>query len=178
MKVGEVVEEIEEIIAEHGDYLLRVAYLYVKNSATAEDIVQDVFIAFYEKRDQYRGEASLKTYLVKMTVNRSHDYLRSWKNKRIMLFEKIKGRSTNHTPERAMLEKVEKQELVDALFTLSINYREVLILYYFQEMTTVEIAKLLECPEATVRTRLQRARKQLEKQIIGYEWEELRHESI
>jgi DNA-directed RNA polymerase specialized sigma24 family protein len=47
MKVGEVVTEIEEIIAEHGDYLLRVAYLYVKNNATAEDIVQDVFIAFY-----------------------------------------------------------------------------------------------------------------------------------
>ena len=113
-----------------------------------------------------------------MTVNRSHDYLRSWKNKRIMLFEKIKGRSTNHTPERAMLEKAEKQELVDALFTLSITYREVLILYYFQEMTTVEIAELLDCPEATVRTRLQRARKQLGNRIIDYEWEELRHESI
>lgn len=55
MKVGEVVTEIEEIIAEHGDYLLRVAYLYVKNNSTAEDIVQDVFIAFYEKQDQYRG---------------------------------------------------------------------------------------------------------------------------
>lgn len=114
MKVGEVVTEIEEIIAEHGDYLLRVAYLYVKNIATAEDIVQDVFIAFYEKQDQYRGEASLRTYLVKMTVNRSHDYLRSWKNKRTMLFEKIKERGTTHTPERAMIEKVEKQELVDA----------------------------------------------------------------
>nr|WP_218628018.1 sigma-70 family RNA polymerase sigma factor [Sporosarcina sp. E16_8] len=178
VKVGVVVTKIEEIIAEHGDYLLRVAYLYVGNSETAEDIVQDVFIAFYEKRDQYRGEASLRTYLVKITVNRSHDYLRSWKNKRIMLFEKVKGRSTNHTPERAMLEIAEKQELVDALFTLSINYREVLILYYFQEMTTVEIAKLLKCPESTVRTRLERARKQLENRIIDYEWEELRRESI
>ena len=178
VKVGEVVTEIEKIIAEHGDYLLRVAYLYVKNSATAEDIVQDVFIAFYEKQDQYRGEASLRTYLVKMTVNRSRDYLRSWKNRRIMLFEKVKGRSTNHTPERAMLEKAEKQELVNALFTLSIVYREVLILYYFQEMTTVDIAELLDCPEATVRTRLQRARKQLGNRIIDYEWEELRHESI
>lgn len=178
MKVGEVVTEIEETIAEHGDYLLRVAYLYVKNNATAEDIVQDVFIAFYEKQDQYRGEASLRTYLVKMTVNRSHDYLRSWKNKRTMLFEKIKGRGTTHTPERAMIEKVEKQELVDALFTLSITYREVLILYYFQEMTTVEIAELLERPEATVRTRLQRARKQLGNRIIDYEWEELGRESI
>jgi RNA polymerase sigma factor (sigma-70 family) len=173
-----IVVEIEEIITEHGDYLLRVAYLYVKNSATAEDIVQDVFIAFYEKQDQYRGEASLRTYLVKMTVNRSHDYLRSWKNKRIMLIEKVTGKVTRHSPERAMLEKVEKRELVDALFTLSVAYREVLILYYFEEMTTVEIAKLLVCPEATIRTRLQRARKQLGNRINDYEWEELRHESI
>lgn len=170
--------KIEEIITEHGDYLLRVAYLYVKNRATAEDVVQDVFIAFYQKREQYRGDASLRTYLVKMTVNRSHDYLRSWKNKRMVLFEKVTGKSTNHTPERAMLQKAEKQELVEALFTLSITYREVLILYYFEEMTTVEIAKLLDCPEATVRTRLRRARKQLENRMIDYEWEELRHESI
>ncbi|WP_415579358.1 sigma-70 family RNA polymerase sigma factor [Filibacter tadaridae] len=178
MKVGEVVAEIEEVIDEHGDYLLRVAYLYVKNRATAEDIVQEVFIAFYEKQGQYRGEASLRTYLVKMTVNRSHDFLRSWKNKRITLFEKVTGKSTNRTPERSLLEKAEKQELVEALFTLSITYREVLILYYFQEMTTVEIAELLDCPQATIRTRLQRARKQLANRIVDYEWEELRHESI
>lgn len=77
-----------------------------------------------------------------------------------------------------MLEKVEKRELVEALFTLSVTFHEVLILYYFEEMTTVEIAKLVACPEATIRTRLQRARKQLANRLIDYEWEELRHESI
>ena len=50
--------------------------------------MQDVFIAFYQKQEQFRREASLRTYLVKMTVNRSHDYLRSWKSKRLTLFEK------------------------------------------------------------------------------------------
>ena len=170
--------EIEKVIAEHGDYLLRVAYLYVKNRATAEDIVQDVFISFYQKQAQYRGDASLRTYLVKMTVNRSHDYLRSWIHKRMVLFEKIKGKVINDTPERALIEKIENEELVTALFTLSISYREVLILYYFEEMTTVEIAELLDCPEATVRTRLRRARKQLANRMIDYEWEGLDHESI
>lgn len=170
--------EIEKVIAEHGDYLLRVAYLYVKNRATAEDIVQDVFISYYQKQEQYRGDASLRTYLVKMTVNRSHDYLRSWIHKRMVLFEKIKGKVINDTPERALIEKIENEELVKALFTLAISYREVLILYYFEEMTTVEIAKLLSCPEATVRTRLRRARKQLANRMIDYEWEGLDHESI
>ena len=178
MKVGGDVIKIEEVIAKHGDYLLRVAYLYVKNKATAEDIVQDVFISFYQKQAQYRGRASLRTYLVKMTVNQSHDYLRSWTHKRITLFEKVIGKGTNDTPERTLIDKVEKKELVEALFTLSITYREVLILYYFEDMTTVEIAKLVDCPEATVRTRLRRARKQLANRMIDYEWEELRHESI
>ncbi len=67
---------------------------------------------------------------------------------------------------------------MDALFTLSVQYREVLILYYFEDMNTVEIAQLVRCPEATVRTRLQRARKQLATAIGDYDWEVLRHESI
>ncbi|MGE7090539.1 RNA polymerase sigma factor [Lysinibacillus sp. NPDC048646] len=170
--------EIEQIITEHSDYLLKVAYLYVKNEATAEDIVQDVFIAFYQKQEQFRQESSYRTYLVKMTVNRSHDYLRSWKSKRLSLFEKITGRTTTVTPEKELLAKSTKRELVDALFTLSVPYREVLILYYFEDMTTVEIAQLVRCPEATVRTRLQRARKQLATAIGDYDWEVLRHESI
>lgn len=170
--------EIEQIIAEHGDYLLKVAYLYVKNEATAEDIVQDVFIAYYQKQQQFRQESSLRTYLVKMTVNRSHDYLRSWKSKRLSLFEKITGRTTTITPEKELLAKSTKQELVAALFTLSVPYREVLILYYFEEMTTVDIAQLVHCPEATIRTRLQRARKHLASIIGDDDWEVLRYESI
>lgn len=170
--------DIEEIIAQHGDYLLKVAYLYVKNRSTAEDIVQDVFIAFYRKQEQFRQESSLRTYLVKMTVNRSHDYLRSWKSKRLTLFEKITGRATDQTPEKEVLIKSSKRELVEALFTLSVQYRDVLILYYFEDMTTVEIAQLVGCPEATVRTRLQRARKQLAVTIGDYNWEVLHHESI
>lgn len=97
--------EIEVVIAEYGDYLLKVAYLYVKNRTIAEDIVQDA------------------------------------------LFEKVTGKSFNKSPELEMIEKTEKWELVEALFTLTVIYREVLILYYFEELNTVEIAKLLECNE-------------------------------
>lgn len=168
---------IKKIIDEYGDYLLRIAYLYVKNETTAEDIVQDVFIAFYEKQEQYRQEASLKTYLVKMTVNRCHDYLRSWQHKRVVLFEKITAKRTHETPERVYMQNVESTDLIETLFTLSLTYREVIILYYYEEMSTVAIAKLLNCPESTVRTRLQRARKQLKNRMIDYEWEEFHDES-
>lgn len=168
---------IEEVIEEYGDYLLRIAYLYVKNEATAEDLVQDVFITFYEKKAQYRGESSLKTYLVRITVNRCHDYLRSWKYKRVVLFEKVTGKHSQMTPERQLIETEEKRDLVEVLFTLSVPYREVILLYYYEEMSTVEIADLLNCPESTIRTRLQRARKQLKNRMIDYEWEVFHDES-
>lgn len=168
---------IEKVIEEYGDYLMRVAYIYVKNEATAEDLVQDVFIAFYEKQQQYLGESSLKTYLVRMTVNRCHDYLRSWKYKRVVLFEKVTGKHHYMTPERQYIETAEKRDLVDVLFTLSVPYREVILLYYYEEMTTVAIAKVLNCPESTIRTRLQRARKQLKNRMIDVEWEVFPDES-
>lgn len=81
------------------------------------------------------------------------------------------------TPERQLIETAEKRDLVEVLFTLSVPYREVILLYYYEEMSTVEIADLLNCPESTIRTRLQRARKQLKNRMIDYEWEVFHDES-
>ncbi|WP_025785435.1 sigma-70 family RNA polymerase sigma factor [Sporosarcina sp. D27] len=156
---------LEQVMDDYGDYLLRVAYVYVKNQSTAEDIVQDVLIRYYQRSDQFRDESSLKTYLVKMTVNRSHDYLSSWAHKRILLKEKIVGNKTRKTPERHMIEQETSQTVLTALLSLKLKYREVLVLYYYEESSTVEIANILNCPEATVRTRLQRARVQLKERL-------------
>lgn len=81
--------EFDAIVDEHTRYLVRIAYLYVKNWATAEDIVQEVFVTYFQKSDQFRNESSLKTYLTKMTANRAKDYLRSWKHKKDVVFETI-----------------------------------------------------------------------------------------
>lgn len=156
---------IEKVVEEYGDYLLRVAYVYVKNKSTAEDIVQDVFILYYQRSDQFREESSLKTYLVKMTVNRSHDYLRSWTYKRILLKEKMIGNKTLKTPEGYLISEETSQTVLTALLSLKLIYREVLVLYYYEESSTVEIADILSCPEATVRSRLQRARVQLKERL-------------
>ena len=168
--------DIEKVLDQYGDYLLRVAYLYVKDQNKAEDIVQDVMLKFYQTHHQFKGQASLKTYLVKMTVNRSHDYLRSWNSRRMIVMDKIRERSTKRSPELHVIQNEEKEVLVDALFSMTVQYREVLILYYYNQLSTVEIAKMLSCPEATVRTRLQRARKQLKNRVRDDEWEVLNDE--
>ncbi|WP_233505437.1 sigma-70 family RNA polymerase sigma factor [Sporosarcina sp. BI001-red] len=156
---------IEQVMGNYGDYLLRVAYVYVKNQSTAEDIVQDVLIRYYQRSDQFREESSLKTYLVKMTVNRSHDYLRSWTHKRLLLKEKIVGNKTKDTPEGRLIEQETTESVLTALLSMKMIYREVLVLYYYEESSTVDIADILSCPEATVRTRLQRARLQLKERL-------------
>ncbi len=98
-------EQLAAIMDEHGEYCLRVAYLYVKDWAIAEEIVQDVFYAYYRQQERFEQRSSLKTYLVKITVHKSHDYLRSWKNKRLMLFEKLHIGVSRRTPETDLLEK-------------------------------------------------------------------------
>jgi RNA polymerase sigma factor (sigma-70 family) len=158
---------------EHAEYCLRVAYLYVKDWAIAEEIVQDVFFAYYRQQERFEQRSSLKTYLVKITVHKSHDHLRSWKNKRHILFEKIHIGVSKRTPEKDLLEKDERRFLTTALFELPIIYREVIILYYYQELKVREIAEVITCTENTVKTRLRRARQILLEKLDKNHWEVL-----
>jgi RNA polymerase sigma factor (sigma-70 family) len=72
----------EDIVDQYGEGLIRLAFTYVKNQQAAEDIVQDVFMRAYEKRDDFKGHSSYKTYLYRITINRCYDHLR----RRIALF--------------------------------------------------------------------------------------------
>lgn len=159
---------------EHGEYCLRVAYLYVKDWAIAEEIVQDVFFAYYCQQERFEQRSSLKTYLVKITVHKSHDYLRSWKNKRHNLLEKLHIGVSKRTPEKELVEKDDRRILTTALFELPLPYREVLILYYYQELKIREIAEILASTENTVKTRLRRARQMLQEKLDKNDWEVLR----
>lgn len=166
-------EHLTAIMDEHGEYCLRVAYLYVNDWAVAEEIVQDVFFAYYCQQERFEQRSSLKTYLVKITVHKSHDYLRSWKNKRHMLLEKLHIGVSKRTPEKELVEKDDRRILTTALFELPIAYREVLILYYYQELKIREIAEILASTENTIKTRLRRARQKLQEKLDRNDWEVL-----
>jgi len=166
-------EHLAAIMDEHGEYCLRVAYLYVKDWAVAEEIVQDVFFAYYRQQERFEQRSSLKTYLVKITVHKSHDHLRSWKNKRHMLLEKLHIGVSKRTPEKELVEKDDRRILTTALFELPIAYREVLILYYYQELKIREIAEILASTENTIKTRLRRARQKLQEKLDRNDWEVL-----
>ncbi|PSL36182.1 RNA polymerase sigma-70 factor (ECF subfamily) [Planomicrobium soli] len=172
-------EQLKHVMDHHGEYLLRLAYLYVKDWPAAEDILQEVFLTYYQKADQFEQRSSLKTYLTKITINKCHDYLRSWKNKRSLFSEAIGNLiSSSKSPEEAVEQQMGQTSLMREVLELPTKYREVLLLFYYQEFTSKEISQLLDCPENTVKTRLKRAKALLRDQVDPREWEGLPDEQI
>lgn len=160
---------IEEVMTIHGEYLIRMAFMYVKDWPAAEDLVQETFISYFKNLDQFQSRSSIKTYLTRILINKCHDYLRSWKNRKqffTQLFNHLPA--ANKTPEEWLIRSNEQSELVKGIWELQVKYREVILLYYYQEITIPEIAIILECPENTVKTRLSRARLQL-KDIVNHD---------
>lgn len=150
----------EQTVEQYTTYLLKLSYLNIRNRQTAEDIVQDVFIKLYEKFGDHIPLDNTKSYLVMMTMNRCRDYFKSWHYRKIQLMKTF-SKGDRETSHEMQVEKGQS-ELVQAISKLPINFREVIILYYFDEQTTTEMAKILNCPIGTVKMRLQRARELLQ----------------
>ncbi|MBD8037178.1 sigma-70 family RNA polymerase sigma factor [Solibacillus sp. A46] len=163
-------ENIEQIVDDYSTHLLRIAYFYTKNRHAAEDIVQDVFIKFLQSNYSERGQ--LRAYLTKMTVNRSKDYLKSWAYRKIQFETKWWMKTSDHDH---IVQQEERSNIGAAILKLPLKYREPLILYYYEEMSVIQVADLLQINENTVKTRLKRGREQLRPVLEG-EWEVLRHE--
>lgn len=129
-----------EAMESYSDYLLRIAYLYVKDWQVAEDIVQDTFISYYVKFEQFEERASLKTYLVRIVINKCKDYLKSWKYRKLTLTNQFFGAKKD--PHIA-IQKEERLDIADAVLSLPIHLREVIIHYYYEELSVLEVASLL-----------------------------------
>lgn len=154
----------EEAVENYTSYLLKLSYLYVKDRQVAEDIVQDVMAKLYQTHGHELTMHNPKAYIVQMTVNKCRDYFRSWHYKRVQLTDIFESKS----------EKVEEnysELLLEAILALPLKYREVVILYYYNEENTAMIAQTLHIPIGTVKTRLQKAR-QLLKGLLEEEEEE------
>ncbi len=166
--------ELEELIYTYSDYLYRIAYSYVKDEQAAEEVVQDVFFKFYKTSAHFEGTAHIKTYLTRMIINRSYDYLRSWKHKKNTIFE-VFHQKINGVDIKA-IEQEEETTIWQSILSLPVKYRETIILYYYEDLSIKEIADMLFMAESTIKSRLQRARALLKTSLQDTEWEVLRHE--
>ncbi|WP_342032480.1 sigma-70 family RNA polymerase sigma factor [Mesobacillus boroniphilus] len=157
------------LIEDYADRVNRLAYTYVKSWQSAEDITQEVFISCYKNLDSFRSESSYKTWIFKITVNKCKDYLKSKWYKSIVPIEfgwsLIPGSKTS--PEEDVINKNKHYTLSKNVMSLPAKYREIIILYYYEDLNIAEISNLTSINLDTVKTRLRRAKALLRKKYEG-----------
>jgi RNA polymerase sigma-70 factor (ECF subfamily) len=154
---------VEELMDLYGEEIKRLIYSYIKNWATTDDIVQEVFLKIYLKLHTFKGQASLKTWVYRIAINKCKDYLKSWSYLQLVMTEKITSfeKKGSHSIEEELMQKDTQSELMEKIMSLPVKYREIVILFYIKEFSLLEISELLQINVETVKTRLRRSRGKL-----------------
>jgi RNA polymerase sigma factor (sigma-70 family) len=160
---GELIEQLMTLYVEKV-YLL--AFSFVKDKGIAEDISQEVFLKCYKYIDNFRGESSLKSWIYRITVNTSLDFLRK-KNPKPLFFEEgvLDHFKMSESTETAFLNADRNERLLQTVLMLPIKYREVILLHYFLDIPVTEMAETLKMNTNTVKTRMKRGRDLLKKSL-------------
>ena len=131
------------------------AYSIVKNKDDASDVINESILKAYEKLDKLKNEDVFKSWILRIVHNTAIELIR--KNKDVINIEEV-----NNTLEVKESSDVEtKLTLRDAINKLKNPYREVIILFYYEDFSTEKISKITNSNIITVRKQLSRARKQL-----------------
>ena len=158
---------IDEIMNKYGQEILQLVYSYVNNKEVSEDLTQDIFVKCYKSLHTYKGKSKLRTWLWRIAINHCKDYIKSWYNKKVIVAE---NESTytgvqKESVEQKVIQNDEDRRLASAVMNLPIKYREVIYLFYFEELPIKDIAMVIEVKENTIKTRLKRAKELLKKRL-------------
>ncbi len=160
--------DIETLMRQYGNDVLRTAYMYVKDIHTAEDIFQDVFIKVNQKLATFEGNSSIKTWIIRITINTCKDYIKSAWNRRVVPMMEYQEDAIVSETDYDEVEKKDTKELIKkTVLSLPAKYKDVVLCVYFQEMTITEAAQTLNIAEGTAKSRLSRARLKLKSMLEG-----------
>jgi len=153
---------VGEVYDQHHAAVRAFAKRLVGDSSASEDLVHDVFVALPKAIAGYRGDSSLRTFLIGIAVNHARHHVRAAARRRSAL-EKL-----GHEPSTAAVDPehdARRRELARllarALDELSLDHRVAFVLCEVEERSSREVAEIVGVPEATVRTRLFHAKKKL-----------------
>ena len=157
--------EMDSIIDRYQDMVYGLALTRTGSRADADDVFQEVFIAYYQSGKNFRDEEHRKAWLLRTTINQARRVTSSsWRQKTVPLSER------EDTP--VQFREPEENEVWNALRSLAEDYRLPIYLFYFQELSTREIAKILAIRPGAVRMRLTRGREQLREKLKGAYFDE------
>lgn len=141
-----------ELMQRQMQSMYKTAWAMLGNDEDVADVIQETILTCYEKIGQLKTDAYFHTWLIRILINKCYDLLR--KRSRVEL--------TEETLEIPVAEEAyDNVEWKEVLKALDEKYRVVVLLYYIEGLSTVEISKILGVSESCVRSRLSRARKQL-----------------
>lgn len=142
--------ELEEVMGRYQTMVFRLAYSYTRSRSDAQDLCQEVFLRYFCSRPPFASEEHRRAWLLRVTVNRCKTHLTSWWVRRTVPLD-----------DRIPVPEPEPLALDEALRQLAEKDRLVIHLFYYEECSTREIARMMRTTEGAVRTRLTRARQRL-----------------
>lgn len=157
-----------ELVKRYEEKMLRYAQRFFQSAEDAKDRVQEVFIKTYININSFNTSMRFSPWLYRIAHNEFINYLKKKKRDPLLFFDFdifLPYVISEKSADTDMTEKDLKECIQDHLSTLDYKYREVLILYYFEDLDYKTIADILHIPISTVGIRLQRARKKLKEKI-------------
>jgi RNA polymerase sigma-70 factor (ECF subfamily) len=159
----------ETLYHKYKNELYRTALAITRDRGAAEELLQDCFLRAYDHIDSVDACSSLRPWLHRIVVNLSYNWSAK-KRLRLVSFEEAFDRILSvprNSPERAFQRQELSQVLDEAIRSLSMPQRVVVVLFYLQGFSLAEIAYVLDCPVGTVKSRLHNSRKALRRRLIA-----------
>jgi RNA polymerase sigma-70 factor (ECF subfamily) len=171
-------EAFRIIFDENKKKIINACYRLVYDKDAAEDLTQEVFVKVFTSIDQFKGNSKLSTWIYRIAITKSLDYLRAQKRKKRFAFIRnssdegefqMEIPAPNIQSPAYITENNERAKLLkEALNTLAENQRVAISLSKYEGMSTKEIAEILETTVPAVESLIHRAKRNLEKKLSSY----------
>lgn len=160
--------DLEELVREHLDAVYRVAFGVVRDAALAEDVTQDAILNAWRALPNFRGDSSLRSWLLRITRNTAISALRR-RREEVRDPELLPETRSNTSTEKQVVDAMSIDAFEGALYELDELSRSIVVLREVEGLSYDEIAEVLAVPLPTVKTRLLRARRVLASALEGWQ---------
>jgi RNA polymerase sigma-70 factor (ECF subfamily) len=160
-----------ELVNRYRDRLMNFVYRYVGTREEAEDIVQDTFVKLFQKKDYYRPISEFSTWIFTIASNLAKTELRKRKRRKVSYLSQIGMEEKDFdipvedTTDEEMVGEFTESQIQNAIQSLQLHFRTALILRDIEELSYEEISKILDVPLGTIKSRINRARLQLQEML-------------
>lgn len=154
-------EDVNRVMEAYADMVRRICFVHLKNRHDTEDVFQNVYMKYLLYEGSFESIEHEKAWFVRVTINACTDWLRALSRRKWVPLDVL--------AEESVVPGDPSKDVLEAVLRLPEKYRDVIYLFYYEEYTAVEIAKILKKKENTVYTWLSRA-KDILREKLGGEW--------